>query len=514
MEKLLKTGPPKHAADILLVTQEEQTKGFCSGFLTKAELDDLHGIGQWRHLERFLIVQGCGKKRVIDNARRAGHNRHTLLGETICTTSVDFIASVARMTSKALVGDAVCVPESLDWLQLRIGTDDLPDAYRGLPVCDEHLKFSIVAVHVANLGWRFTTLWGLAYGLESAVVAFNRFPQLGVAITRRCLFGLAAAYFDDELSVELIRDADVTQRGLQLAFTLMGAAPQPSKTFAPTCNRHYLGTSVHTGDAFTDGFVRFQPKSTTTWKIQARLQHIRSEQVLDRDSAGKLRGDINWLWSMCAGHVGKLAGPILTEKQSGTDPLLTPLQLWTLQLLEEILIHADPRDVYVMGPTKQPVLVYSDASWVIFHPTLPTIGGSCAVPHSVLTSWAPRRQQIYPGETLCGLIVPLLHSGYLHQQDVVWYVDNEAATSSLVRGSSKQTDVHMIAQYAQVLLYKLGARTWWEWIDSASNPSDGLSRLGIHDPWTASQGWLIQEYEFPTQLLPVSFLSSFAALVV
>lgn len=294
----------------------------------------------------------------------------------------------------------------------------------------------------------------------------------------------------------------------------MGAAPQPSKTFAPTCNRHYLGTSVHTGDAFTDGFVRFQPKSTTTWKIQARLQHIRSEQVLDRDSAGKLRGDINWLWSMCAGHVGKLAGPILTEKQSGTDPLLTPLQLWTLQLLEEILIHADPRDVYVMGPTKQPVLVYSDASWVIFHPTLPTIGGSCAVPHSVLTSWAPRRQQIYPGETLCGLIVPLLHSGYLHQQDVVWYVDNEAATSSLVRGSSKQTDVHMIAQYAQVLLYKLGARTWWEWIDSASNPSDGLSRLGIHDPWTASQGWLIQEYEFPTQLLPVSFLSSFAALVV
>eukprot|EP00435_Cladocopium_sp_Y103_P029146 s1516_g7.t1 len=136
---------------------------------------------------------------------------------------------------------------------------------------------------------------------------------------------------------------------------------------------------------------------------------------------------------------------------------------------------------------KQNVVVYSDASfeaneltlgWVIFHPVLPTIGGSCRVPRETLASWAPRKQQIFPGETLCGLVVPVLHPDYLQHQDITWYVDNEAATSSLVRGSSKQIDVHMIAQFSQVLLYKLGARTWWEWIDSASNPSDGLSRLG------------------------------------
>ena len=99
------------------------------------------------------------------------------------------------------------------------------------------------------------------------------------------------------------------------------------------------------------------------WKIQSRLQLIRSEKSLDRDAAGKLRGDINWLWSMCAGHVGKLAGPILTEKQSGTVPLLTPLQMWTLNLLVEITVQADPRDVYVTGHTKEPVVVYSDASF-------------------------------------------------------------------------------------------------------------------------------------------------------
>ena len=522
VDALVRSKPPKHADAILKITQEEQRKGFCGPLVSRATMDNLYGRGGWKPLERFLIVQSCGKQRVIDNGRKTGHNRHTILSETISTTSVDFIASTARMVTQELQSTHPQPCGQIEWLQLRIGTDDLPDAYRGLPVCEEHLRYSVVAVYIPDLGWRFTTLWGLAYGLESAVVAFNRFPLLGVAMARRCLLGFAAAYFDDELSVEFRRDHDVTQRAVQLVFTLMGAKPQPAKSFRPACNRHYLGTSVHTGDTFTAGFVRFQPKSTTTWKVTQRLKEIQFTKTLHRDAAGKLRGDVNLLWSMCAGHVGKLAGPILTEKQTSDDPHLSPLQVWTLHLLEEIIFHAEPRDVYVMGNPKQNVVVYSDASfengvlrlgWVIFHPHHHTIGGSCDVPSSTLASWAPRKQQIYPGETICGLIVPFLHPAYFRSQDVTWYIDNEAATSSLVRGASRQADVHMIAQFSQVILYKLGARTWWEWIDSASNPSDGLSRLGIHDPWTAAQGWDIQEYDFPTQLLPASFLSSFAALV-
>ena len=57
-----------------------------------------------------------------------------------------------------------------------MGTDDLPDAYRGHPVKDQHLRYSVLAIWVPNTGWRFTVLWGLAYGLEAAVVAFNRLP--------------------------------------------------------------------------------------------------------------------------------------------------------------------------------------------------------------------------------------------------------------------------------------------------------------------------------------------------
>ena len=34
---------------------------------------------------------------------------------------------------------------------------------------------------------------------------------------------------------------------------------------------------------------------------------------------------------------------------------------------------------------------------------------------------------------------------------------------------------------------------WYEGIDSASNPADGLSRDGIRDQWTLKQGWEITE---------------------
>ena len=93
------------------------------------------------------------------------------------------------------------------------------------------------------------------------------------------------------------------------------------------------------------------------------------------------------------------------------------------------------------------------------------------------------------------------------------FVDNEAAVASLIKASSKQPDAHLICQFAHALLFRLGAQVWFEWIDSASNPSDGLSRDGLNDPWTSSQNWVLTEVVFPSELLPSDFFTSFESLV-
>eukprot|EP00435_Cladocopium_sp_Y103_P025373 s2946_g6.t1 len=466
VENILRSPPPRFADEILRITLEEQDKGFCGEFLTKAQVDALHGAGAWRPMERFLIQQADGKTRAIDNCRRTGHNAATTLYETITTVNVDAIATFSRMVCDAL--ELATPPEDrFPWLDLRIGTDDLPDAYRGLPVAHDQMPYSYVAIHVPAAGWRFTPMYGLAYGLESAVVSFNRFPQLGVAIARRCCLAFCAAYFDDELAVEFLQASDTSQLGLRLAFTAMGAAPQASKAFRPAANRHYLGTSIHVGDFLHSGTIRFQPKTSTRTKVSQHISSALAVGALDRDTAGKLRGDLNWMFSNCAGHIGRFAGPVLTTMQAAEVPDLSPENAQSLRILLFIVQQASPRDICVCGPPKPLLRIYSDASfedgqlrvgWICMPPGRQPLGGTCLVPDAVIQSWTPRKQQIFPGEALAGLLVPWFHAEIFSNFDVLWFVDNEAAASSLIRGSSREGDVHAIAQFAHLLFHTLNSR--------------------------------------------------------
>ena len=514
--KLMASRPPRFSEAILKTTQEEQAKGFCSPFFTKEEMDGQFGCGQWRPLERFIITQPCGKQRVIDNARKTEHNAATTLHETIYTVHLDFIASMAADLSNKLhlLQPPMECPE-VDWLSLRLGTDDLPDAYRALPVRPDHQGYSVVAVFVHGAGWRFTKLYGLAFGLESAVVSFNRWPQLAIAISRRCACSLSAAYFDDEMCLEPLLFADPSQQGLRLVLRLLGSEPQKAKGFRPAADRHYLGASVHLGNFASRGVIRFQPKFTTTQKVLAKIHHALQTNQLDRDSAGKLRGDLQWMYSQCAGHLGRLAGQVFTAHQGDSDPALTPLEARLLRLLCTLVQDFSPRDIPVVGQLPLPIVVYSDASfengvlrlgWVIFAPNCTPLGGTTVVPHQVVSSWKGRSQQIFPGETLCALVLPLLYPTTLESHDLLWFVDNEAAVSTLIRGTTSELDVHLIAQCSLVRLARLGCRLWLEWIDSESNPSDGLSRAGLDDERTQQQGWSLMEFDFPQGLDHASLL--------
>ena len=510
VDKLVASRPPLYAEAILSTTREEQAKGFCSPFYTREAMDAEFGAGQWRPLERFLITQPCGKQRVIDNARKTQHNAATTLHETIYTVHLDFIDSVAAdLSAKLNLAQPPATTTGFDWLNLRLGTDDLPDAYRALPVCPQHQGFSVVAVFVPGLGWRFTKLFGLAFGLESAVVSFNRWPQLAIAISRRCVASLAAAYFDDEMCVEALLSSDTSQLGLRLVLQLMGSPPQPSKGFWPSADRHYLGASVHLGSFASDGVIRFQPKFSTTQKVLGKLRQVLDTGCLDRDMAGKLRGDLQWMYSQCAGHLGRIAGSVFSSHQCQEAAEFTAPERRLLRLLCSLVQHFQPRDVQVIGPLPSPVVIYSDASfersvlrlgWVIFVPGNTPLGGTTVVPHQVVTSWKQRTQQIFPGETLCALVLPLLYPEVLKSHDLPWFVDNEAAVASLIRGSTSELDVHLIAQCSLVRLAHLGCRLWLEWIDSESNPSDGLSRAGLSDEWTQQQGWSLTDNEFPPKL--------------
>ena len=260
-----------------------------------------------------------------------------------------------------------------------------------------------------------------------------------------------------------------------------------------------LETFVH------EGLIRFQPKFSTSTKILKKLRAALDTSSLSPDDAGKLRGDLNWMFSMCAGYASRIGGPLLAAKQKAASPDLSRDDCLTLRLLAAIVACPEPRVISVRSKPATPLIIYSDASfendtlrlgWVIMWRTDTPCGVTCTVPQRVISSWQPRSQQIYPGETLCGLLVPWFHGHALADLDVLWFVDNEAVVASLFRGGSSQADVHTMVQLAQYLLQHFRIRVWFEWIDSHSNPSDGLSRVGLLDSWTQLQPWHLFEDDF------------------
>ena len=136
--------------------------------------------------------------------------------------------------------------------------------------------------------------------------------------------------------------------------------------------------------------------------------------------------------------------------------------------------------------------MYSDASvepgqqprlgWILLQDS----GQLCAarildVDSHTLKEWIPRKQQIFAAETFCFPAAIIDQPGFFCDADVIWFADNEATASSIIRGASCPEDVHGLAEVTFAMVAALRCRLWVEWVDSASNPSDGLSREGLQN---------------------------------
>ena len=115
------------------------------------------------------------------------------------------------------------------------------------------------------------------------------------------------------------------------------------------------------------------------------------------------------------------------------------------------------------------------------------------LPQALLDSWLRRRQQIFRAETAAVPIALAALQADVRGRDVVTFCDNEAAVSTLIRGASRSEDVTLLAELCHALALQLQVRLWVDWIDSHSNPADGLSRGGLGDQWTAQQGYDLLE---------------------
>ena len=114
-----------------------------------------------------------------------------------------------------------------------------------------------------------------------------------------------------------------------------------------------------------------------------------------------------------------------------------------------------------------------------------------------MTEIAEGKQPIQLCEAAMVPLALLLWPDAFRGRRMVWYVDNTSAMAAFVKGTSKSPELERIVNLFWILSFHLDCSVWFEWVDSGSNWSDGVSRLLERDPFAADHGFKLQKMRQP-----------------
>ena len=139
------------------------------------------------------------------------------------------------------------------------------------------------------------------------------------------------------------------------------------------------------------------------------------------------------------------------------------------------------------------VIVFSDASWgegdtalggricwwVVCESRNIRRGAVTDIYPCHLTGFTERKTQIMAAE-LFGVILALLFDFQgLEHTSAMFFIDNMSGLCALVAGSSRAPDLASLPSGTHLGLARKSVWAWFEFVDSASNPTDGGSREGV-----------------------------------
>ena len=146
------------------------------------------------------------------------------------------------------------------------------------------------------------------------------------------------------------------------------------------------------------------------------------------------------------------------------------------------------RVIPIEPAVEAPLLIYTDAATeapcpsglrcgaVVYSPR-GTFCMSFDVPEFLVAFWKQRKTYIIMAELLVVPVVAVAAPWLLAHQDVIWFVDNQAALCSIVKSGSTARDQAELALLTNLAMAAAEARVWFEYV-----PTIGRSRhvLALH----------------------------------
>jgi hypothetical protein len=398
-----------------------------------------------------------------------------------------------------------CLPEVLG-IGLQSAGEDIPSAYRTVPVLPEHIRFQHVAARNCDTQqWWFFETWALLFGFSSAVTQFTRWSKCLEALCRRVGGMLVSMYVDDLNLVDLCSAKGHGQSLCRHIFQCLGVPLADDKRLDLASSNPFLGV-MHDFTRFAEGVVTFWPKGTLCTKLQGLITgHQLSDSMTPAESS-KFRGVAGFMAQAMFGRIGRAAmGPFKKRQYSDQAPWQLSWQLiHALEFCSVLLRETPYREVWIRASAVHPLIIASDAQAepgtqptggaVLVDPVSGFCSAICFVfTQELLELWDYPPQRLQEGGNpiaLCeaaAIPIAIMHFGnQCRGRDVVWFVDNTAALHSMVKGCGSNAALDRSVYLTHLTAYRRSVGLWFEYVDSESNWSDGVSRELENDKWCRS----------------------------
>jgi hypothetical protein len=477
-------------------SKQEIEAGLVFGPFSQKKMDKKRGREKWRCMGRNAIKQK-GKWRCIDNAKRSKHNKATTLHERIVNGKADFPVMIAREMAKRMQAKASKSAIAKKSMKMRHGTNDLRAAYRRVPTSQP--EFTVVAVWNADTGKvEFLDVPGHNFGLGSAVINFNRSPELFTSAARRLAWVLSEHYFDDNDTTE---PGFTGQSGQQCLVelcsdTFFGFEFDGDKDVEMDETNEYLGVVSDLSKA-EEGILEMDVSTNRRDKIKEIVEETIKSGTLASGLASSLFGKARFMLSPCFGSVGKAAlQPIMQREHEPYMSGFTPDLLDSLEFISFLTDNLPPTQLPLLPDTSPPVIIFTDAEgkkrkgkkaptghigFVVIHPKFGRCHSYAPIPKEMVSLFeALKKKETYIAQfELVAAIVPLisLPDKWLRGYPVELWIDNAGAIGAILKGYSGKADCARIVNMFHFAVAKSGITSLWtDYVPSESNPADVPSR--------------------------------------
>jgi len=477
-------------------TKEEINEGLVRKPRSKAQMDRKYGRGKWRCLGRSAILQKA-KWRCIDNGKRSKHNQATTMHERITCGRADFPITVAREFAKRR---QLSKSKGFNKKMLRMqhGTNDLRAAYRHVPT--RQPQYTCVAVwNCDKRDVSYCDVPGHNFGLKSAVVNFNLFPELATVAARRLLWAVSEHYYDDNDTAEPEFAKGSGQACLVrlCGNEFFGFPFDPNKDEIMKPTNEFLGVISNLSHA-EEGILQMDVSQKRRNKIKDLIAQIRKSGELRSGMAASVFGKSRFMLSPCYGAIGKAClQPIMQREYQKHSTGITDEIADSLEFVELVCDKLPPVELPLLPHSgKDKIVIFTDAEgkkrkknrppsghvgFVLYHPEHGTHHGDARIPDELVALLdSIKQRQTYIGQfELIAAIAPFisLPPKWFQGWPVELWIDNAGAIGALLKGYSGVPDCARIVNTFHFAIAKLNmASLWIDYVPSESNPADVPSR--------------------------------------